>query len=101
MSSGAEALFVVFLKTPSPGVLTLIYEFWLPILLGNTTGGVVLVALASYAQAEKRRYPEIRVLSTREMLFSLKGGRPFETPRPGIQLPENGGGPEEESDTTR
>ncbi|WP_158059580.1 formate/nitrite transporter family protein [Halorussus halophilus] len=101
VSSGAEALFVVFLKTPSPGVLTLIYEFWLPVLLGNTTGGVVLVALASYAQAVRRRYPEIRVLSSREMLFSLKGGRPFETPRPGIQLPENGGGPEEESDTTR
>ena len=88
ISSGAEALFFVFLGAPGPGLLTILWEFWLPVLLGNTFGGVVLVALASYAQAEQRRYPEIRVLSTRDMLFSLKGGRPFDTPRPGIRLTE-------------
>ncbi|UPW00491.1 formate/nitrite transporter family protein [Halorussus gelatinilyticus] len=86
VSSGAEALFFVFLGVPGPGLLTIAYEFWLPVLLGNTFGGVVLVALVSYAQSEHRRYPEIRVLSTRELLFSLKGGRPFDTPRPGIRL---------------
>lgn len=88
ISSGAEALFFVFLGVPGPGLVTIFYEFWLPVLLGNTFGGVVLVALVSYAQSEQRRYPEIRVLSTRDMLFSLKGGRPFDTPRPGIRLTE-------------
>ena len=97
VSSGAEALFFVFLGAPGPGVVTIFYEFWVPVLLGNTFGGVVLVGLASYAQAEQRRYPEIRVLSTRDMLFSLKGGRPFDTPRPGIRLPEE----DEETGTTR
>ncbi|MFC4548850.1 MULTISPECIES: formate/nitrite transporter family protein [Halorussus] len=89
VSTGAEALFFVFVGDPGPGLVTIFYEFWLPVLLGNTFGGVVLVALASYAQSEQRRYPEIRVLSPREMLFSLKGGRPFDTPRPGIRLTED------------
>ncbi|WP_435174586.1 formate/nitrite transporter family protein [Halorussus sp. AFM4] len=88
ISSGAEALFFVFLGAPGPGLITVLYEFWLPVLLGNTFGGVVLVALVSYAQTEQRRFPEIRVLSTRDVLFSLKGGRPFDTPRPGIRLTE-------------
>lgn len=86
ISSGAEALFFLFLDVPGPGLFTIFYEFWLPVLLGNTFGGVVLVALASYAQSEQRRYPEIRVLSPYELLFSSKGGRPFDTPRPGIDL---------------
>lgn len=98
VSSGVEALFYVFLGVPGPGLLTVFYEFWLPVLLGNTFGGVVLVALASYAQSEQRRFPEIRVLSAREMLFSLKGGRPFETPRPGIQFPNVNADSESESE---
>ncbi|MBP2252886.1 formate/nitrite transporter FocA (FNT family) [Halarchaeum solikamskense] len=95
VSSGAEALFFVFLGVPGPRLFTIFYEFWLPVLLGNTFGGVVLVALANYAQSEQRRYPEIRVLSLRELLFSLKGGRPFDTPRPGFRLTEE----DEETET--
>ncbi|RBI58616.1 formate/nitrite transporter family protein [halophilic archaeon] len=86
VSSGAEALFFVFLGVPGPDLFTIFYEFWLPVLLGNTFGGVVLIALGTYIQSKQRRYPEIRVLSLRELLFTLEGGRPFDTPRPGIRL---------------
>lgn len=101
VSSGAEALFYLFQDVSGPGPVTIVVEFWLPVLLGNTFGGVVLVALATYAQSEQRRYPEIRVLSAREMLFSFEGGRPFETPRPGIQFPGRDGGTEGESRRSR
>ena len=100
ISSGAEALFFVFLGVPGPGLVTIFYQFWLPVLLGNTFGGVVLVALASYAQSEQRRFPEIRVLSTRELLFSFEGGRPFETPRPGLNLAKRKDETETDPETT-
>lgn len=86
VTAGAEALFVVFLGQ-GPGLGALTVDFWLPVLLGNTIGGVVLVALAAYTQAEERRFPEIRELSTRELFFSLRGGRSFRLPRP--ELPED------------
>lgn len=71
--TAADALFAVFVG--DVGVLTVFWEFWLPVLLGNTVGGVVLVALVNYGQTERQRYPEIRELSTREWLFSWRGGR--------------------------
>lgn len=71
--TAADALFAVFVG--NVGVLTVFWEFWLPVLLGNTVGGVVLVALVNYGQTERQRYPEIRELSTREWLFSWRGGR--------------------------
>jgi formate-nitrite transporter family protein len=85
VSTAAEAFFFAFSGMPGPGAWALFTRFWLPVLLGNTFGGVVLIALAGYAQSEQRRFPEIRVLSTRELLFTMKGGRPFRTPRPGVQ----------------
>lgn len=51
-----------------------LYAFWLPVFLGNTIGGVFLVALVNYAQIEDRRVPEVRELSPREMVFSWRGG---------------------------
>lgn len=92
VSTAAEVLFFAFLDVPGPGWSTLLTGFWLPVLLGNTFGGVVLLTLASYAQSQQRRFPEIRILTTREVLFSLKGGRPFGTPRPGIPSPGTGDG---------
>lgn len=71
--TACDALFAVF--TGHAGLLTVTYEFWLPVLLGNTVGGVFLVALVNYGQAERQRFPEVRELSTREWLFSWRGGR--------------------------
>jgi formate/nitrite transporter FocA (FNT family) len=71
--TSADALFSVFVG--DFGLLAVAYEFWLPVLLGNTVGGVFLVALVNYGQTERRRFPEVRELSTREWLFSWRGGR--------------------------
>lgn len=64
------------------GIATVFYEFWLPVLLGNTIGGVFLVSLVNYAQTERRRFPEVRELTIRELLFSWEGGQPSATPHP-------------------
>lgn len=85
VSTAAEVLFFAFSDIPGPGMATLVARFWLPVLFGNTAGGVILLALVSYAQSEQRTFPEIRVLTTRELLLTMKGGRPFRTPRPGVQ----------------
>lgn len=73
VTTAADALFYVF--TDHAGLFTVAYEFWLPVLLGNTVGGVFLVALVNYGQAERQRFPEVREISTREWLFGWKGGR--------------------------
>ena len=57
-------------------------EFLLPILLGNTAGGVAVFASMAYVQSEQRHYPEVRELSLREIFLSWKGGRPVSAPRP-------------------
>lgn len=57
------------------GGVSVFYEFWLPVLLGNTVGGVFLVGLVNFGQIEQRRFPEVRVLSMRELLFSWEGGQ--------------------------
>lgn len=57
------------------GSLRVVYEFWLPVFLGNTIGGVFLVTLVNYAQVERQRFPDIRVLTARELLFSWRGGK--------------------------
>jgi len=82
ITAASDIFFFVFLSTPGPGLPGLLSRFWLPVLLGNSAGGVMLFAFIAYAQTERRTYPEVRVLSLRELLFSMKGGRPFGTPRP-------------------
>ncbi|NKE71677.1 formate/nitrite transporter family protein [Nitrospiraceae bacterium HYJII51-Mn-bac16s-1-B09] len=82
ITAAADLFFFVFLQAPGPGLISLVHRFWLPVLLGNTVGGVMLFAFSAYAQTEQRRYPEVRILTLRELLFSMKGGRPFKTPRP-------------------
>lgn len=52
---------------PSTGLAVLFSELWLPTLLGNTAGGVLVFTLVSYAQAPQKRFPHIRRLSVREM----------------------------------
>lgn len=71
-----DALYLVF--TGSGGVIDLITAFWLPVLLGNTIGGVVLVALVNYGQTQKHRVAEQEMqaeLSVREWIFGGYAGR--------------------------
>ncbi len=82
ITTATDALYFVFVGRA--GLWTVFYEFWLPVLLGNTVGGVVLVALVNYAQIEHQRFPEVRELSPREVLFSWKGGRSYTAPRPDV-----------------
>lgn len=82
VTTACEVFYFIFLDISGPGVFALIWEFWIPVLLGNTAGGVLLFTFIGYAQAEEQRQPEVRVLSFRELLFSMKGGRSHKTPRP-------------------
>ncbi|WP_129115886.1 formate/nitrite transporter family protein [Halegenticoccus tardaugens] len=68
-------LFVTDLET-----FTVFSEFWLPVFLGNTIGGVFLVTLVNYAQTKQERYPDVRELTTRELVFSWRGGAEARTP---------------------
>lgn len=81
VTAAAEVTFYIF-YTESPNILYLFINYWLPVLLGNTVGGVLLFANMAYFQSEHKRFPEFRILSLRDWLFSMKGGRQFGTPRP-------------------
>ncbi len=82
ISITCEIAFFLFLEASGPGLGALIWSFWLPVLLGNTAGGVLVFTFVAYAQAEEQEHPEMRRLSWREVLFSMEGGRPFKTPKP-------------------
>lgn len=82
ITTATDALYFVFVG--EGGIVTVFYEFWLPVLLGNTVGGVVLVGLVNSAQIERERFPEVRELSVREVFFSWRGGRSYTTPQPSI-----------------
>lgn len=70
VTGAAEVAFYATVEA-SPGLGTLITRVWLPTLLGNTAGGVLVFALVTHAQAPKR-FPHIRELSTREVFFSFE-----------------------------
>ncbi|HET7323155.1 MAG TPA: formate/nitrite transporter family protein, partial [Halococcus sp.] len=72
VTTACDAFYYVFYA--GGGLFHVFYEFWLPVLCGNTIGGVFLVALVNYAQIEDRRIPEVRELSVREVFFSRRGG---------------------------
>ncbi|WP_224332197.1 formate/nitrite transporter family protein [Haloprofundus halobius] len=72
ITAASEAFY--FLLTTDAGVFIVFSQYWLPILLGNTIGGVFLLTLVNYAQTEQSRYPGIRELTIRELLFSWRGG---------------------------
>ena len=80
ITAAADVLFLVFLGAPGPGLAALVIGFWLPVLLGNTAGGVLVFTLMAYAQAESGRPEKPPVLSFRDALFSLKGGRASSEP---------------------
>jgi formate/nitrite transporter FocA (FNT family) len=71
VTAACEALFFVFLTGSHP--VSVLTEYWIPIFLGNTIGGVFLFRVVNYTRAEQQRFPSIRILSLRELLFSWRG----------------------------
>jgi hypothetical protein len=55
-------------------------DFFAPVALGNTVGGVLLVALLNYSQTRDRRFPDRDAsqleLSWAEWLYSRRRGQP-------------------------
>ena len=98
ISSSCEVFFVYFRS--GIDLSAAVWGFLLPVGLGNTMGGVVAFSLVGYVQSDQQRYPEVRVLSWRDTLFSSKGGRPFGTPRPRTPYTEQSTG-EVDGDTLR
>lgn len=71
--TACDALYYVFIGGAPLSVV--FSEFWLPVLLGNTIGGVFLVTLVNYGQTQERRVPtqESRPrLSAREWFFGVR-----------------------------
>jgi formate/nitrite transporter FocA (FNT family)/nucleotide-binding universal stress UspA family protein len=73
---------VYLMLVGGPGLVTTLAEFVLPVLLGNTLGGVLLVTVVNYYQTSERRleverFEHIRRLSTREWLLGDLAGRSY------------------------
>jgi formate/nitrite transporter FocA (FNT family)/nucleotide-binding universal stress UspA family protein len=73
---------VYLMLVGGPGMLTALSEFVLPVLLGNTVGGVVLVTVVNYYQTSERRldierFEHVRRLSTREWVLGSLAGRSY------------------------
>jgi formate/nitrite transporter FocA (FNT family)/nucleotide-binding universal stress UspA family protein len=65
-----------------PGLVTMFAEFVVPVLLGNTIGGIVLVTVVNYYQTsesrlEISRFEHVRRLSTREWVLGSLAGRSY------------------------
>ncbi|WP_126664403.1 formate/nitrite transporter family protein [Haloterrigena salifodinae] len=75
--TSCEAMYLVFSDAASLAAVTV--DLFLPVLLGNTIGGVVLVALLNYAQTRERRFPKQQEreaqLTRSEWLFGSLAGR--------------------------
>lgn len=84
VTAAADVLFFVFLGASEPGFGVLALGFWLPVLLGNTTGGVLVFTLMTYAQAESVREDDPPRLSLRASLLGSGRG----------QSPKGSGGPD-------
>ncbi len=77
--SATEAMFLLF--RGELALATGAFEFVLPVLLGNTIGGVLLVTVVNYFQAVERKYQEQNYqLSVREMLFGKHVGGDYAPP---------------------
>ena len=74
--------FLVFLGAASP--VAAFVDFFVPVLIGNTVGGVVFVALVLYAMTAERRLPDPACrrpeLSVPEWLFGRLGRARGEPP---------------------
>jgi len=72
-----EAMFMFFQGLTS--LPEAIFGFFLPVLAGNTVGGVLLVAILNYGQTKNTRFPSNNQLELtwREWLFESHAGRPL------------------------
>ncbi|SEQ37903.1 formate/nitrite transporter family protein [Natrinema salaciae] len=81
VTSFTEMAYVVFLGQLDP--LVGLTQFVLPVLLGNTIGGILLVTVVNYFQTSERRLESARFegnerqLSMREWLFGGYAGRSY------------------------
>jgi len=78
--SFTEALFLIFVG--DLGIVLAFTDFVVPVLLGNTIGGVVLVTVVNYYQTteqrlETARFEDVRQLSIREWLLGGLAGRSY------------------------
>ena len=78
--SFTEAVYLML--TGGVGLVTALTSFVLPVLVGNTLGGVVLVTVVNYYQTTDRRldidrFEHIRRLSTREWVLGNLAGRSY------------------------
>ena len=78
--SFTEAAFLVLVG--DLGVVLALTDFVVPVLLGNTLGGVVLVTVVNYYQTTERRletarFENVRQLSVREWLLGGLAGRSY------------------------
>ncbi len=80
ITTAAEVLFVGFYDHSIFEIGKLFTQFWVPVFLGNTIGGVLVFTLVGYAQSERKYFPEVRVLNLREIVFSFKGGETLKKP---------------------
>lgn len=75
--TSCEAMYLVFSGAADLAAVSV--HLFLPVLLGNTVGGVFLVALLNYAQTRERRFPEQQergaLLERSEWLFGSLVGR--------------------------
>ncbi len=83
--TACDASYLVF--TGHAGLIPVVVHFWTPVLLGNTLGGVFLVAVVNYAQTGERHFlSDYReTLSLREWVLGWHAGRPK------VSLREDGG----------
>ncbi len=73
---------VYLMLVGGPGMITALTEFVLPVLLGNTLGGIVLVTIVNYYQTSEQRldierFEHVRRLSTREWVLGGLAGRSY------------------------
>ena len=79
--SFTEVVFLV--ASAEAGLVDGLSQFVLPVLLGNTLGGVVLVTVVNYFQTAEERLDVARhgavdrTLGTRELLFGRRAGRSY------------------------
>ncbi len=74
--TACDASYLVF--TGHAGLVAVTVDFWIPVLLGNTLGGVILVAVVNYAQTGERHFlSDYREkLSFGEWVLGWHAGRP-------------------------
>lgn len=74
----AEVLYLVFQGLADLGTAT--FDFFVPVVLGNTVGGVLLVAILNYSQTRESRFPDRDCgqleLTWREWLLGQATGLP-------------------------